>query len=86
MLWHQIAELALLPPQTGVSAVGSQVVVITCLMLLSSKQGLKMHNYMIPWRSQQLITKARENLFLCFFFLFFSLPLLIYVELEKLCR
>lgn len=86
MLWPQLTEHALLPPQTGVSAVVSQVVVITCLMLLSSKQGLKMHSYMIPWRSQQLITTAREDLFLCFFFLFFSLPLLICVELEKLSR
>lgn len=87
MLWHQIAGHALLPPQLGVSAVVCQVIATICLMLLSSKQGLKMHNYMIHWRSHQLIAKARNKLFLCFFFfLFFSLPLFICVELEKLSR
>lgn len=74
MLWHQIAGHALLPPQMGVSAVVCQVLATTCLMLLSSKQGLKIHNYMIHWRSHQLIAKARKKLFLrFFFFLFFTI-------------
>ena len=84
MLWPQVAEHALVPLQAGVSAVACQVIASTCLILPLGKDGLQVHNYMTNGGQLAVSTEAREDLFLCFFFLY--LPLYIYVKLERVSR
>lgn len=72
MLWHQIAGHALLSLQTGVSAVAYQVIATTCVMLLSGKHGLQMHNYVINGGHTSLLLKPGKTFFSAFF-LFFTI-------------